>query len=388
MKARAYSLNIPMQRAFTHAQVERSIASSIIMMVEYAGVTGIGECIPRSYVTGETIQSVLDAISNTHLQDILNVISFTNVESAIQSLQYLDSNNYFIQNASNNVICLFEMALMDIIGQYFNISISNILKLYCLPAYLIAVRDEIMISQVCDLSKTEDEFLDNDGPFHFIKIKLGHLLTHNIDRVMRIRGRVGNHIPILIDANMAWDEEMAIEHIECLRPYHISYYEEPLAKGEFAAYQRLRIEHQAKILLDESLCNLQNANDAIANRSCDAFNIRIAKCGGMLRSIALIKLATIHGIQYQIGTQVAQTGPLIAADRHFATALNNYFTHEAGQHDRFFDNYIIRPMPSIDRKKNNVSAINGPGLGVKIDGLLDQYIQEEWHNNGAKWQRI
>ena len=50
---------IPMRR-FTHAAAERKVSEAVVVAVHFDdGSVGWGETLPRKYVTGETIQSVI-----------------------------------------------------------------------------------------------------------------------------------------------------------------------------------------------------------------------------------------------------------------------------------------------------------------------------------------
>ena len=61
---RAWSLAIPLRQKFAHAARERRCADPIVVQIELAdGTCGYGETLPRDYVTGESRESVLEAIT-------------------------------------------------------------------------------------------------------------------------------------------------------------------------------------------------------------------------------------------------------------------------------------------------------------------------------------
>ena len=68
--AQIIHLKIPMRRPFAHAKSSRHIADSIILLLHYNGCSGMGECIPRDYVTGETIESVMELLHSLDLNYI------------------------------------------------------------------------------------------------------------------------------------------------------------------------------------------------------------------------------------------------------------------------------------------------------------------------------
>ncbi|MFN9976440.1 MAG: enolase C-terminal domain-like protein, partial [Phycisphaerae bacterium] len=88
------------------------------------------------------------------------------------------------------------------------------------------------------------------------------------------------------------------------------------------------------VMLDESLCCMEDAERAITGQWCDLFNIRLSKCGGLIRSARLALKAIENGLSYQLGCQVGETGILSAAGRHFACTLTGYRFLE-GSYDRF-----------------------------------------------------
>ena len=59
-----YRTTIPM-RSFEHAAARRELAEAIVVRMTHAdGSVTWGETLPRTYVTGETLQTVVDDISN------------------------------------------------------------------------------------------------------------------------------------------------------------------------------------------------------------------------------------------------------------------------------------------------------------------------------------
>ena len=379
-------ISIPMHTAFVHTKASRLSSESLILILMYDGIKGIGECAPRRYVTGETISSVTEEILNLNIGSLLNKINFKNLDTSIESLGHLKELEFFYKAQKFNVVCIIEMALLDLIGKIFNVTLQKIISKYFLSQYFtnLESKEFYPTSQVLDLSMLPDCFLDQRRPFHHIKIKVGSSTVESVKLIETIRKKVGNNIPICVDANMAWNLEEAIDAIKNFEQFNIKFYEEPLAKGDLLSYKKLRSETGAKILLDESLCSLEDAINAIHEKAVDAFNIRISKCGGILKSARLANLAIENSIKIQLGAQVAETGPLIAASRHLVFALKNCFAYEAGQPDYFFkDHYIIDPMPLVDRRTNFVKPLLGHGLGIETTENLAIYTVKKfkWNKN-------
>jgi muconate cycloisomerase len=74
-------------------------------------------------------------------------------------------------------------------------------------------------------------------------------------------------------------------------------------------------------MADESLVTVDDARKLITEKSCQAFNIRLSKNGGIAGSLAIAKLAREAGLRIQVGAQVGETAILSAAGRTFAAHL-------------------------------------------------------------------
>ncbi len=117
---------------------------------------------------------------------------------------------------------------------------------------------------------------------------------------------------------------------------------------------------------DESLCSRVDAERAIADGTCDLFNLRLSKCGGYLASLELAHLARQHGLGYQLGCQVGETAILSAAGRHFATSVRD-IRYLEGSYDRHLVAERLSTEDITFGWGGWAPALTGPGLGVTID---------------------
>ena len=85
--------------------------------------------------------------------------------------------------------------------------------------------------------------------------------------------------------------------------------------------RRLRQATPVPIMVDESLVTRADAAALIAAKAADFFNVRISKCGGIARSLAIASEALAAGLGVQVGSQVGETAILSAAGRHLGAAL-------------------------------------------------------------------
>jgi L-alanine-DL-glutamate epimerase-like enolase superfamily enzyme len=74
-----------------------------------------------------------------------------------------------------------------------------------------------------------------------IKMQVAHVHTpaEDLDNVRRMREAVGGDIDIMIDVNMGWSPDVAIEMGRKFEKYDIYWLEEPVPADDFAGYQRI-----------------------------------------------------------------------------------------------------------------------------------------------------
>jgi len=187
----------------------------------------------------------------------------------------------------------------------------------------------------------------------------------DVELVRRIRFALGPRKDLRLDANGAWDLDHAASMIEALSRYHISVFEQPLPKAETARMPELRGRVKAPLMLDESLCTLEDARKAADEGWGDLFNIRLSKCGGLLPSLKIAQIAREKKLGFQIGCQVGETGILSAAGRHLATLLPDARYLE-GSYDRFLLEMNLTTRPVGFGYGGRARPLTGPGLGVEV----------------------
>lgn len=122
-------------------------------------------------------------------------------------------------------------------------------------------------------------------------------------------------------------------------------------------------------MLDESLCCEEDAQRAIAGRTCDLFNLRISKCGGIIPCVRLAALARQHGLGYQLGCQVGETGILSAAGRHFACNIGQ-IRYLEGSFDRFLVRGSVTKEDLTFCYGGRATRLGAAGLGITVNEAI------------------
>ncbi|MFD9358916.1 mandelate racemase/muconate lactonizing enzyme family protein [Streptomyces sp. NPDC060031] len=362
----------PMRAGFDHPAARRRSSDSLLLSLSVDGHRGLGECAPRPYVTGETSHSVRAALELVDLGLLFARLRAADPAELLGDLHAAGFEQTFGITGGNNLVCLLETAVLDLLGRRLAAPAGALL-----PGRGGRGPDSdpaaLPVSQVLDTGTDPQEFLDTRGPFHFVKIKASEDPARDVRTVAAVRDRLGESVPVMVDANMSWTPEAAAGLVGRLRDAGADLFEEPLPRRSWADLRALRRATGATIMLDESLGGPDDARTAVRDGACDAFNVRVSKCGGLLRSAQVVALAREHGVAFQIGVQVAEVGPLINAGRALAFAHPDALTVEAGQSDRFFDRMVVTPRPAVDRTANTISPVDTPGFGLELDASAGPY---------------
>lgn len=374
----AYHVRIPLTKRIRHASHSRSETESLVVSCRLAdGATGWGEGLPREYVTGETIDTVWEHLRQTDWRAQL-AGDIGSLAEAIATLDDLRLSSIPEPAAANgrsdcfgNVVrCAVELSLLDAVCRAAEVPLSTVTAL--VPETL-AIRQTQSRVRYSGALTPDSSFRDWLGAwklrlFNFAqgKVKVGVEGYDDVASVARLRRVAGRDFDIRIDANEAWSCANLEEKLSPLLPLGITAVEQPVPRAETDGLAALRRRLGVPIVLDESLCSLGDAKRAIERGTCDLFNIRLSKCGGLLTSLRLAALAHAAGLGYQLGCQVGETGILSAAGRHFACTVAGIRYLEGS-----FDRFLVRERLTVEDITFGYGgwapALGGPGLGVTID---------------------
>jgi L-Ala-D/L-Glu epimerase len=347
--------------AFHSTQTFRSGTESIILQLAFTnGICGYGESVPRKYVTGETISTVIEVARDCFSPILLSraIREADDIESLLNDLEEeCIEHHRFCYNTALGAI---DIALFDALGKYQGVSLTH----YFSP--IVRERAPYSISvPFLPLQKIRE--LSNELPkerVKFVKILVGKQENENAERVGLVRSLFGDQVDIRVENNGTWTLDEAISNLERLKEFNISAAEQPLVKDDIEGLQSLRKVMGLPIVVDESMCNLADARELIEKGACDILNIKISKCGGLLRSKRIAQYAQSHSIPCQMGAHVGETEILRSAGKSFALTTPNLVFFEGVSALLFED---TRENTSFEITSKD--AVSGIGLGIQPSGL-------------------
>lgn len=348
-------LEIPFRRTFAHHRNAHDAARpQLIRLTLSEGVTGWGEAQPRDYVTGETIASVRATIEALAREWRGHPID--GLDSAVALAR---SSPW--RRSAPAAFAGAELALLDAAGRLEGRNVTEILGPIrtetltydgAVLGFVPAAPFSMALAHLRRLGKTR------------VKLKVGR--DDDRDRVATTRRILGDEVRITLDANAAWTAGEAIARISALEDLGIDLVEQPVARRDFAGMAAVRKAVAPRIMADESLCTLDDAERLLAHGATDVWNVRIGKCGGLLSALELLDLGREHGIECHLGVMVGETGIAGTAGRLLAACRTDLRHLEFDETGNATAGVLVEPLANVRGVHAPLPPLR-PGLGYEID---------------------
>src|SRR5207248_1723007 len=133
----ARQVRIPLRKPIKHASHSRTETDNVLVRcVLDDGTVGHGEGVPREYVTGESIDSVLDLLRRSELPAQLeDCPSFEHAVRMAERLRLSPIPGDDRACQGNAARCAVELAVLDAFGRHFHEPLSAVTKLLAPELY-------------------------------------------------------------------------------------------------------------------------------------------------------------------------------------------------------------------------------------------------------------
>jgi len=356
--ATLYALRIPFVESFSHSATERRWSDSVVVRVrDEAGTEGFGEGTPRPYVTGEIVETMLEHLTCELWPRVADreLPPTCNLEALAAFLPETGLAGAIAPHASRAAL---ELAVLDCALRRAGRSLATLLP----PRRSRVTYSGVIAAGPIARAVQHARQMRAIG-LRDVKVKVG--FDDDVARVTAVREALGHNASLRLDANGAWSFDRAVHVLNAVASLGIAAVEQPMPRGPVEDLARLRQVIPVPIMADESLVTPADAEALIAGEAVDFFNIRISKCGGLARSLAIAERAAQAGVGVQVGSQVGETAILSAAGRHLAAALPTVAFVEGS-----FGTLLLAEDVSVESvrfgHRGEASLLTGPGLGIRV----------------------
>jgi L-alanine-DL-glutamate epimerase-like enolase superfamily enzyme len=203
------------------------------------------------------------------------------------------------------------------------------------------------------LAQTE-EFLQRGFPG--VKVKIGRTdPREDEERVEAVRKLIGDDVDLMVDANMAWSVDEALERGRRLEPFDLYWYEEPTIPEDVGGHARISSALDVPVAVGESLHSPYEFRRYVEEKATDVLQIDPITNGGITASLRALEMADGAGLS----TSSHYTDELSA---HLLCASENPVYLE--KHAFALDPYLEEPQVVTNGR---VSPTETPGTGLRFD---------------------
>jgi len=266
-----------------------SVRNGIVRIETADGSVGLGCASPEEFVTGETRDACDAALAEPTLQWL--------VGRRVHELTALCRELRERLPGAPAARAAVDIALHDLWAKQLAVPLADALGRAhaALPTSItIGIKDAAATVQEAG------EYLGRG--FSVLKVKLGHSLDDDIDRLRRLRDFTGEGTVIRVDPNQGYSADEVSRFVEETAAFDIEFLEQPMKAGDVDAMRTLPDMVKDRLAADETLLG---PSDALAlvqpPRACGIFNIKLMKCGGIHAAKHIASIAETAGVELMWG---------------------------------------------------------------------------------------
>jgi O-succinylbenzoate synthase len=209
------------------------------------------------------------------------------------------------------------------------------------------------------------------------KIKLKIQPGADVPFVEAVRRALGDDVHLMADANSAYTLDDA-DHLRKLDAFDLIMLEQPLGRDDLVRHAELQRRMKTPICLDESITDVDRAEDMITLGSGRIINIKPGRVGGFTVSKRIHDVCARHDVPVWCGGML-ESGVGRAYNVALASLPNFSLPGDLSPSARYWEQDIVRPEWTMDADGMVQVPRSRPGLGVEpdVDRIDDLTIRRE-----------
>ncbi|MBA3969065.1 MAG: o-succinylbenzoate synthase [Gemmatimonadetes bacterium] len=252
-----------------------------------------------------------------------------------------------------------EMGCWAVAAQQAGVSLSSILD---------GTRDRVQTGISLGIQRTPGALADKAMAARaqgYRKIKLKIKPGADVEFVRAVREALGPGTDIMTDANSAYTLD-DVRHLEKLDRFDLIMIEQPLGPEDLVRHAALQRRLRTPICLDESITDVERAEDMIALGSGRIINIKPGRVGGFTSSKRIHDLCQANSIPVWCGGML-ESGIGRAHNVALASLPNFTLPGDLSPSARYWERDIVRPEWTMDAEGMVPVPRDRPGIGVEVD---------------------
>jgi len=360
----AETLRLNLKTTIRHAAATRNKGESIWVQAKRNRDSGYGEGCPRIYVAGDDLDASLIWIKKNFSSGLVNF-------KTLEDLKQWAKENKKEIDIYPSAWCAIEMAMLDLFAREMDCTVEKMLGLddgkLCSRYTAVLGTDKkkeytTLVEQYLILGISD------------FKIKLCGNLKSDIEKLdileeLSVRHHV-KPIRIRLDANNLWKDrcDEAIGYAMMLGIGRVFAMEEPVRAKNAEDISKFTTATGLPVILDESLCTLEDLSLYRNIAGNFIANIKISKMGGLIRALKMIEELKKLRWPIIIGCHVGETSLLTRAALVVSGAAgDSLIAHEGAFGDYLVEQEPVSPMLKFGRE--GLLNLNAPYYLKTVQGF-------------------
>ena len=356
-KATYWTEKLALTRPYTIAYERIEAVQNLFVRLQAEdGSVGLGVASPAEEVTGEGVPECRQALAD-NLAGLLPGTDIRHLKTRLRDIEKAMPGAPAARAA-------IDMALHDLWAKYHGLPLVDLLGRVhrSLPTSIT-----IGIESVAEALEEAAEYKGRG--FRILKVKIGQSLAEDVERLHRIRQKMGRDMLIRVDANQGYSADQFTKFLKQTAALELEFVEQPLDARDLDGMRRLSAAVREKVAADESLLDERDALTCLEPpRPFGIYNIKLMKCGGIAPAMQIAEIAHLAGIDLMWGCMdesiVGIAAALHAALASPATRYIDLDGHLDLARDLVTGGFVLQ--------NGELGLTDAPGLGVEL-------IADNWH---------
>jgi O-succinylbenzoate synthase len=337
----------------------------ILELKDADGITGWSECVAGELpnYSSETIDTAWLAIREWLAPRVLG----RPIERVDAIWTLLDRNI----RGHNMAKAAVEMGCWDVAARQRSVSLSRLLG-GTRDRVATGISIGIQASPTAIANKARSAY---EQGYRKIKVKIEP--GSDVEFVRAVRAELGPAVHLMADANSAYTLEDA-DHLAKLDAFNLIMLEQPLGRDDLVRHAELQRRLETPICLDESITDVDRAEDMITLKSGRIINIKPGRVGGFNVSKAIHDVCQRNAVPVWCGGML-ESGIGRAHNVALASLPNFTLPGDLSPSARYWARDIVTPEWTMDADGMVHVPLDRPGFGVTVnmDRVDDITVRKE-----------
>jgi len=306
-KVEAWEEAVGLERPYTIARRTIDAVTIFFVRLEAAGgLRGFGSASPAPGVTGETPEACAAALAGENLawlegRDLRHLGALTR-----------ELERRFPETPAARAA--LDMALYDLFARHLGVPVVDLLG---------RCHDGLVTSITIGIQSTEEALAEAEEyvgrGFRCLKVKIGRKLDEDLERLEKLRERVGAGVAIRVDGNQGYHGGETDELVAASGRLGLEFIEQPMPRSYLNEMLSWTYAVSGRMAADESLHGEADAQNLVADNVFGIFNVKLMKCGGITPALGIARTAELYERELMWGC-MDESALSIAAALHAAYA--------------------------------------------------------------------